>query len=59
MIQRHYRRTEVEKITGLSRSLIYSMMDEGEFPRPMRMGKKAVAWQESAIVDWLNSRLST
>lgn len=58
MIQKHYRRTEVEQITGLSRSSIYAMMDEGTFPRPVRMGKKAVAWPESILSEWLESRAS-
>ena len=32
------------------------MMDRGEFPRPIRIGKRAVAWPESAIDAWLKTR---
>lgn len=56
MPEKRYRRTEVEAITGLSRTTIYTLMSRGEFPRPVRLTRKAVAWPESAITEWLNSR---
>ena len=56
MLEKHYRRTEVEQITGLSRSAIYDMMDRGEFPRPVRITRKAVAWPESKLAEWLEQR---
>jgi prophage regulatory protein len=52
------RRPDVEARTGLSRSTIYAMMSDGEFPQPVRLGKRAVGWPESAISDWLESRQS-
>ncbi len=56
MADQHLRRTAVEAATGLSRSSIYDMMDRGEFPRPVRMGRRAVAWPESVIQEWLADR---
>ncbi|OWU69384.1 DNA-binding protein [Roseovarius sp. 22II1-1F6A] len=56
MIQKHYRRRQVEEITGMSRSAIYNLMSKGLFPRPVRLTGKAVAWPESAIEEWLASR---
>lgn len=56
MADRHLRRPTVEEITGLSRSSIYEMMERGEFPRPVRIGRRAVAWPESKIVAWLAGR---
>ncbi len=53
MLEKHYRRAEVEAITGLSRSTIYEMMGRGDFPRPVRLGRKAVGWPESKISEWL------
>ena len=38
MEERLLRRREVEKITGMSRSSIYRLMPDGEFPRP-RQGR--------------------
>lgn len=59
MTEHHLRRRAVEATTGLSRSTIYDMMDRNEFPRPIRIGKRAVAWPESTIEEWLKSRPST
>lgn len=56
MPERHLRRSKVEEITGLSRTTIYRLMDEGRFPRPVRMAGRAVAWPESKITEWLASR---
>ncbi len=50
------RRPEVERITLLSRSAIYAAMDAGEFPRPVRIGRRAVAWRLADIEAWLASR---
>ena len=56
MSEKMLRRPSVEMMTGLSRSSIYAMMQIGEFPRPIRIGKRAVAWSEASISDWLANR---
>ncbi|RYH07743.1 AlpA family transcriptional regulator [Tropicimonas sp. IMCC6043] len=62
---RFQRRPMVEEMTGLSRSSIYAKMDprsphfDPEFPTPVRLGKRAVAWRESDIIAWMNGREST
>ena len=58
MPEHHLRRPAVEAATGLSRSTIYAMMDSGDFPRPIRIGRRAVAWPESAVLTWLSERTS-
>lgn len=50
------RRHDVEAATSLSCSAIYAMMDEGKFPRPVRVGKRAVAWKKSEIEEWMATR---
>lgn len=55
-LERHYRRTEVEQITGLSRSTIYDLMSKDAFPRPVRVTARAVRWPESKITEWLAQR---
>ena len=50
------RRPTVERMIGLSRSTIYEMISLGLFPKPIRIGRKAVGWRESAIKKWLESR---
>lgn len=59
MSEKLHRRPAVEEVTGLSRSTIYAMMDEGEFPRPVRIGRRAVAWRDSDLKAWLASRETT
>ena len=50
------RRKEVQAATGLSRSSIYQMMNEGRFPRPIRLGLAAVGWRLADLEAWLASR---
>lgn len=56
MLDRHYRRKDVEAITGLSCSTLYLMMSREEFPRPVKITGRAVAWPESVIRNWLAER---
>lgn len=55
-LPRILRRPDVEKAVGLSRSAIYAAMDRGEFPRPVRLGRRAVGWHLSVIEGWLAER---
>ena len=56
MGDRLLRRRQVEEITGMGRSSIYRLMQEGDFPPPVRVGPAAVRWKESDIMGWLESR---
>ena len=56
MKDRLLRRRQVEEITSISRSSIYRLMQEGEFPRPVRIGPAAVRWRASDLTAWLESR---
>ena len=56
MQDRLLRRRQVEEITGMSRSAIYKRMQEGEFPRPVRIGPTAVRWRTGDIAAWVESR---
>ncbi len=56
MSDRILRRPEVEARTGLSRSTIYFMISEGKFPKPVKIGRRAVGWPESRISAWLAGR---
>lgn len=54
---RMLRRKEVEAITGRSRSAIYEGMAAGTFPKPVKIGARAVAWPESVIRAWIAERV--
>jgi prophage regulatory protein len=58
MAEKVLRRAEVEVRTGLSRSTIYEWMKLNKFPRPVKLGERIVAWRESDIDNWLESRVS-
>ncbi len=47
---------EVMHRVGLGRSTIYRWMDEGKFPKPVRLGVRTVAWEESDIDLWVQSK---
>lgn len=51
-----FRRPTVEKATGLSRSSIYQMMQDGTFPRPIKLGKRAVGWRAEDLESWLKNK---
>ena len=50
------KRPDVEALTGLSRAGIYNRIQSGSFPRPIKIGKRAVAWPQSAIASWIEDR---
>lgn len=56
MSERILRRPEVQTRTGLSRSTIYDAMARGEFPKPIKLGLRAVGWSEAEITAWLETR---
>lgn len=39
---------------GLSRTTIYELMGEGTFPRPVRIGRRAVAWRSADIAAYIS-----
>lgn len=47
------RRNQVEHEVGLKRSTIYQRMQQGTFPRPIRLGERAVGWRASDIERFL------
>ncbi len=52
MIKKMYRLTEVMNMTGLSRSSIYLRVSTDEFPKPVKIGRRAIGWPEESIVAW-------
>ena len=56
MFDRILRRPEVEACVGLGRSTIYQAIADGDFPAPIKLGKRAVGWRESVVHAWLVAR---
>lgn len=51
------RRSDVESLTGMSRSSIYAMMAEGSFPKSIRLTARAVGWLEDEVHEWIKTRI--
>lgn len=49
---------QVKQRVGLSRSSIYAKVATGEFPAPVSLGARAVAWIESEIAAWISDRVN-
>ena len=50
------KRPDVEAATGLSRSSLYRLAAAGEFPRPIKLGPRAVGWRADEIAAWIEER---
>jgi len=47
---------EVVVITGLPKSSLYEAISRGEFPKPVKIGNRSVAWKSSEVYFWVESR---
>jgi len=51
------RKPEVQKIAAnMSNSTLYYLMNNGDFPKPVKLGARSVAWKRSEIESWIQSR---
>ena len=50
-------RTVLER-TGLSRSTLYRKIQQGTFPKQLRISERCMGWRESAVEAWLRSPTS-
>jgi prophage regulatory protein len=49
----------VEDAIGLKKSKIYQMIECGEFPRPVKLGKGHInAWPQSEVSRWITERIA-
>lgn len=58
MAQTILRRRQVEARTGFPRSTLYLKISRGEFPKPIKIGARAVGWIESDVIAWIESRIA-
>jgi prophage regulatory protein len=54
--------TELERLpsvvqrTTVSRSHLYALMKAGKFPKPLRLGARAIGWRVEDIDAWIATR---
>lgn len=55
---RFIRLPEVQRITGLGRSQIYTLAQRDAFPKPVKLAERCSAWIESEVTDWVRARIA-
>ncbi|MBC8318990.1 MAG: AlpA family phage regulatory protein [Desulfobulbaceae bacterium] len=50
--KRIYRIHDLVEIYGMSKATIYRLMDEGKFPRPVRISNRGVGWLMAPLDKW-------
>jgi prophage regulatory protein len=48
----------VERRTGLPKATIYAKVSAGEFPKPVKLGKRSSAWIDEEIDEWQAARIA-
>ena len=46
----------IDKV-GLSRSQIYKLIQQGEFPEPVKIGPKISVWIEEKLEVWMDAQV--
>ena len=49
----------VMHVTGISRSGIYEKIKKGEFPAPVKLGLRAVAWRVENVREFIAARVAS
>ena len=47
------RRDEVLKLVPISVSGLYQKISDGQFPRPIKLGLRAVGWKKTEVLQYL------
>lgn len=51
-----YRLSQLKKKLSVSRSSIWAWVKQGEFPKPIKLGKNCTAWNAEDIQAWIEKR---
>jgi prophage regulatory protein len=54
---RFLRVSEVMAKVGLAETALYSLMQKGMFPRPVKIGTRALRWSERELDQWMQARM--
>ena len=55
---RFIRLPQVKEITCLSKSSIYRLIEDGDFPKQNAWGAHSVVWERSQVEDWCNKKVA-
>lgn len=48
---------EVMRRSSLKKAWIYKLISQGRFPKPVKIGARAIAFVENEVDDWINQRI--
>lgn len=49
-------RETVMALTGLSKVTLWSLVKASDFPTPLQLSHRRIAWRQADVLDWLGSR---
>ena len=49
---------DLQEKVGLSRSQIYKLIADGDFPKQNKVGERISVWQESEVEEWMVSKIN-
>ncbi len=53
------RLSELESLIGVKKSTVYHWLKvDPDFPRPIRLSARMVAWSENSVLSWVQARIS-
>ena len=47
---------DVEQLTGFKKSSVYSFIESGDFPKPIKIGRSS-RWPSGDISDWIHETI--
>ncbi|WP_411165478.1 helix-turn-helix transcriptional regulator [Klebsiella oxytoca] len=47
----------ITEFTGLTDKWFYKLISEGQFPRPIKLGRSS-RWMQSEVVNWVQQRIN-
>ena len=55
---RFLRMGDLRQKVGLSRSQIYKLIADGDFPKQNKIGERISVWEESKVEEWMVSKIN-
>ena len=49
---------QVKELTCISKSSIYRLIEEGDFPKQIPLGARSVVWVKSQVEDWCAQKVN-
>jgi len=49
---------QVMVLVPFAKSTIYKLVSEGEFPKPIKLGKRATVWIKSEVDAWIDMKIN-